>query len=163
MGVVERLVEERGEGEDSVQHWERVLALTAELLQPKHYAVVEVKEKLAVLYGNAASYKFPEMTRPMKDRKIQLCQDMLDVISKVDPGYTKSRGQMLSEMVKTKMLVVQEDLAKAKAQGCKEAILGCEKRWDKVILERQFLQMYLAFYQSLFHGSGTSCVKTCWT
>ena len=25
-------------------------------------------------------------------------QDMLDVISVVDPGYTKTRGQMLSEM-----------------------------------------------------------------
>lgn len=29
-------------------------------------------------------------------------QDMLDVISVVDPGYTKTRGQMLSEMNRSK-------------------------------------------------------------
>lgn len=146
---VARVTGEAVEGEDSIIHWERVLHLTSSTLQPSHYLAIEVKEKLAILYGNMASYKLPEMSRPMKERKIQLCQDMLDVISIVDPGYTKTRGQMLSEMNRTKMAVVKEDLAHD-TQPERKALN--QKRWDGVCLERQFLQMYLAFYQSLFLG-----------
>jgi len=134
------------ESEDSIEHWERVLALADLMLRPSHYLVIQVKEKLAVLYGNIAGYKMSEMSRPMKERKVQLCQDMLDVISVVDPGYTKTRGQMLSEMNRTKLTLVKEDLAKDTSR-----LELHKKRWESVCLERQFLQMYLAFYQSLFH------------
>ena len=33
---------------------------------------------------------------------------MLDVISRVDPGFTKTRGIMLSEMNKAKLLLAKE-------------------------------------------------------
>ena len=33
---------------------------------------------------------------------------MLDVISRVDPGFTKTRGIMLSEMNKAKLLIAKE-------------------------------------------------------
>jgi len=134
------------ESEDSIQHWERVLAMADQMLKSSHYLVIQVKEKLAILYGNIAGYSMSEMSRPMKERKVQLCQDMLDVISVVDPGYTKTRGQMLSEMNRTKMTLVKEDIAKDSSR-----LELHKKRWEAVCLERQFLQMYLAFYQSLFH------------
>ena len=41
-------------------------------------------------------------------------QDMLDVISVVDPGYTKTRGQMLSEMNRSGCLIFFEALPFAK-------------------------------------------------
>ena len=46
-----RVTEEAVEGEDSIIHWERVLHLTSSTLQPSHYLAIEVKEKLAILYG----------------------------------------------------------------------------------------------------------------
>ena len=73
---------------------------------------------------------------------------MLDTISIVDPGYTKSRGQMLAEMNKTKLMVAKEDLQ----NGLKEMETVNKKKWEKACLEKQFLHMYLAYYQSLFHG-----------
>jgi len=73
---------------------------------------------------------------------------MLDTISIVDPGYTKGRGQMLAEMNKTKLVIAKDDLEK----GEKIMEIVNKKRWEKACLERQFLHMYLAYYQSLFHG-----------
>ena len=75
---------------------------------------------------------------------------MLDTISRVDPGYTKTRGQMLAEMNKTKLVIAKEDLEK----GDKNMETFNKKRWEKACTERQFLHMYLAYYQSLFHSKG---------
>ena len=46
-------------GEDSVEHWERVVATASTLLFPKHYRLLEVKQKLAVLYGQCFNNLFP--------------------------------------------------------------------------------------------------------
>ena len=34
-------------------------------------------------------------SRPEHERKIQLCQHVLDVLTRVDPGFTKWRGTVL--------------------------------------------------------------------
>ena len=73
---------------------------------------------------------------------------MLDIISRVDPGYTRTRGQMLAEMNKTKLVIAKEDLEKIDDKM--EAVY--KKKWEKACLEKQFLQMYLAYYQSMFHS-----------
>lgn len=52
------------------------------------------------------------LTRPEKERKIQLCVIVLETLVKIDPGYTKWRGTLLQEMIHSVMLVSKEDYAK---------------------------------------------------
>ena len=66
--------------------------------------------KLAQILGNYAPYQLPPLSRPLQERKIQLCQEMLEVISIVDPGFTKQRGIMLSELNKTKLNLTKQNL-----------------------------------------------------
>ena len=44
------------------------------------------------------------LTRPEKERKIQLCVIVLETLVKIDPGYTKWRGTLLQEMIHSVMV-----------------------------------------------------------
>jgi hypothetical protein len=55
LGRATNLLADTVKGEDSVRHWERVLCQLADTLRPSHYLMVDVKEKLAILYGAVAS------------------------------------------------------------------------------------------------------------
>lgn len=85
----------------------QVLHQFSSLLHPHHYQIIEIKEKLAQILGNFAPYSLVGMPRHLKERKRQLCQDVLDVIGRVDPGFTKTRGIMLSEMNKVNLLIAK--------------------------------------------------------
>ena len=45
------------------------------------------------------------LSRPEKERKIQLCIAVLEALGKVDPGYTKWRGTLLQELIHPLMLI----------------------------------------------------------
>ena len=62
----------------------------SELLHPSHYILVDIMHNLVHLYAGQES-----LTRPEKERKIQLCLTVLDTLGKVDPGFTKWRGTLL--------------------------------------------------------------------
>ena len=51
------------------------------------------------------------LSRPEKERKIQLCVTVIESLVKIDPGYTKWRGTLLQEMIHTVMMVSKEDHA----------------------------------------------------
>ena len=55
------------------------------------------------------------LTRPEKERKIQLCVIVLETLVKIDPGYTKWRGTLLQEMIHSVMVSthpsLEEDLS----------------------------------------------------
>merc|ERR1712080_24110 len=84
--------------DDIIHHYERWLWIYSKLLHPHHYLLIDVKQKLGSLYGNFSPYLLLDLSRPLLDRKMQVCQDVLDVVSKVDPGYTKLRGKMMGEV-----------------------------------------------------------------
>ena len=164
--------------EDGVQRLERLLHESGALLHPQHAAVIDIKTQLAKIYGNYAPYTLPSLPRPLKERKIQvsredifsyiiygesivrmyrgfmfqLCQDMLDVICKVDPGFTRERGVMLSEMNKTKLVLAKQNLA---SPGNLDNPVY-RKQWERACLEKQFLNMYLAYYQNMFNRKKTA-------
>ena len=134
---------------DCVEHYERVLCKYSAILHPHHTVLVDIKMKLAQILGNFAPYQLMTMSIPLKERKIQLCQELLEVISKVDPGFTKTRGIMLSEMNKTKLILSKQNLL-SKPDAANDPRF--KKQWEKACLEKQFLNMYLAYYQNMFHN-----------
>ena len=66
-----------------VEHYERVLHQMSSQLHPYNYLMIDVKQKLALLYGNIAQYSMVTMGRAAKQRKVQLCMDVLDCLGKV--------------------------------------------------------------------------------
>ena len=71
------------ETDSAVEHYERILHQLSTVLHPYNYLMINVKQKLAMLYGNIPQYSLASMTRPAKQRKIQLCQDVIDCMSQV--------------------------------------------------------------------------------
>jgi hypothetical protein len=50
-----------------------------------------------------------KLTRPEKERKIQLCFNVIDILGIVDPGYTKWRGTLLQELIHPLMQITKRD------------------------------------------------------
>lgn len=60
------------------------------LLHPNHYILVDIMHNLVHMYASKEV-----LTRPEKERKIQLCQSVIETLGRVDPGFTKWRGTIL--------------------------------------------------------------------
>lgn len=63
-----------------------------------------VKKFLADLYGCTPGYQYNQLNEERLDKKISYYQNFLETIGKVDPGYTKWRGQVLYEVHRPKMI-----------------------------------------------------------
>jgi hypothetical protein len=82
-----------------IEHLEEMLYHFSNLLHPNHYILIDIMHNLVHLY---AAKKI--LTRPEKERKIQLCVIVLETLVKIDPGYTKWRGTLLQEMIHSVMV-----------------------------------------------------------
>ncbi len=66
-------------------------------------------------------------------------------MSKIDPGYTAWRGQILWELTKTKVFAAKRDL--------QLGLIGKDKV-DEAVRDEKFLGIYIAYHQSiLFSGT----------
>jgi len=79
----ENLISNPSEEDGAVEHYETVLHKLSSQLHQNNYLLIDVKQKLAMLYGNTAQYSMLSMSRPAKQRKVQLCLDVMDCLSKV--------------------------------------------------------------------------------
>jgi len=83
-----------------VEHFERVLNKLSSTLHPGNYLLLEVKQKLALMYGNMTPYTMDKMKTPARERKIQLCHDVIDSLSKIEAGLSPWHIAMLTELAK---------------------------------------------------------------
>jgi len=96
------------------------------ILHSHHYIILELSHSLIFAY-NARGRS--NMSRPLMDRKIQLCYLVLDVLGKVDPGLTAWQGKILNELSNTLLLVSKSDYNKKiiSLQTYKRRIYQCMK------------------------------------
>ena len=73
------------------------------MIHPQHFLIMQVKKELALRYGNTEKSLMSNLTEKQLERKLQLCQEWLEVMGKVDRGFTLSRGRILEEVVKVKL------------------------------------------------------------
>ena len=78
-----QLIASPAPGAGVVEHYERVIHQLSSLLHPYNHLLIDVKQKLALLYGNIAQYSMVNMSRPAKQRKVQLCLEVMDCLGKV--------------------------------------------------------------------------------
>ena len=134
-----QLIDTPAEDDCGVEHCERALHQLSTQLHPHNYLLIDVKQKLAMLYGNTTEYNMVEMGRPAKQRKMQLCLDVMDCLSKIEIGYNTWRTKMLSELSRTKVAMARQDFSSGKLS---------EAGMKAVMMENKFLMMYLAYQQA---------------
>lgn len=88
----------------SIETMEEMLFHYQKLLHPNNYLIMDIMHNLVHIYAGKES-----LTRPEKERKIQLCHIVLDVLGRVDPGFTTWRGTLIQEMIHTLMMISKED------------------------------------------------------
>ena len=84
----------------TVEKYEQYLKLYGILLHPNNLCLVRIKYTLVGFYGRSAGYHTQNLIlKPhLLDRKLQLAQEVLEVLEKTEPGISSSKGVMLYEM-----------------------------------------------------------------
>ena len=100
-----------------------------QLVCSTHHIMMEVQQKLLMVYMQARV-----MNRPAKERKIQLCHNILKYLEKTNPNDKGSRKYLVirSCLVETKLETM--------AQDYKEGMVD-KNRLAKVICEKQALMV----------------------
>jgi len=126
-----------------LNHMEHFLQEYSSVLYPSNYINNIVKLKLGQMYGNNLGCSFQNVPRPILERKLQVCMEVLEALSQVEPGFTKWRGPILAETNKTKLLLTDRDV---KSGFVSPAMLV------KAKLETRILTFYLSMYGAIYKG-----------
>ena len=84
---------------------EQLLVQLLEVAHPQDYIVMQTKITLAMMYGDLDQ---DSLTLTDNERQISLCEEVIRVMGKVDPGYSRRRGQLLEMMSRAKMAIMKK-------------------------------------------------------
>ena len=138
----ETLIAERLPGETGVERCERLLHSFSTVLHPNNWLLVGVKQELALLYPSPGSKAWQGLARPGKERKVQVCQEVLEVLSKVEVVASGCQTRILGELTTCRVMVAREDFLQGRIdrrglQGvivrAKVAMLIAAQRADTII------------------------------
>ena len=161
------LIASPAQEEGVVEHYERIIHQLSSQLHPYNHLLIDIKQRLALLYGNVAQYSMGNMGRPEKQRKLQLCMEVMDCLGKVriimyiiklmvpfaqveTSGYTPWRVKMLAELTKTKVAIARENFSRG---------LLSEAGLKAVLMQNKFLLTYIAYQQVAVTGRGKCGVR----
>lgn len=119
----------------SIKKHETFLEKTRMWLHPHHYQSLITKRILSQLYGNSNGHLLHELSENRLQRKISLCNELLEVISKIDKGWSQFRGHTLNQLfLGTQMLLIKQakvesamELKKEDQDRLKEILEECIK------------------------------------
>ena len=81
-----------------VEQLERMLVKYSRVLQPSNVMLVRLKYSLSGLYGRAPGYQLFSLDRNQIERKRILCEETLEALDILQPGYSCRRGMVLYEL-----------------------------------------------------------------
>lgn len=84
----------------SIQRLEQLIAIYSKLLNPNHYLVVDMKQKLAAILRSICDQE--RMPQPqLLRRKMEICEDILPIIRVIQPGISRLKAIALYEYFKS--------------------------------------------------------------
>eukprot|EP00092_Neocalanus_flemingeri_P000627 GFUD01000669.1.p1 GENE.GFUD01000669.1~~GFUD01000669.1.p1 ORF type:complete len:821 (+),score=251.36 GFUD01000669.1:11-2473(+) len=98
---------------DKVADHEAFLTGTASLLHPSNYQVVITKRVLSQLYGRGEG-GLAQLPDDQLARKATLCRELLETVSKIDPGFSQFRGLTTWELF---LAVTEQEKRKKEKKG----------------------------------------------
>lgn len=94
---------------------EQTLFSSNNYLGPNHCIILALEYKLVILYSQLEkedkARKRPLTTRPMRERRIQMCLHLLDIGARIDPGATPWRGVILQALILPWLHLAKTDFA----------------------------------------------------
>ena len=137
VAAAEALIEERLPGESLVDHHERTIHALSPVLHPDNWLMVQLKQELGLLYGTAGGpLQWSNLSRPAKERKLQVCQQVVEVLGKVEKGCSPLTTRMVGELTKARVMLAKEDAAGGR--------LSMEQL-QKIGMRAKFRMMHLAY------------------
>jgi len=133
--AAEALIEERLPGESEVDHHERTIHALSPILHPNNWLMVQLKQELGLLYGSSVNL-WSNLSRPAKERKVQLCQQVVDVLSIVEKGCSPLTTRMVGELTKARVMLAKEDAAGGRLTM---------EQLQKIGMRAKFRMMHLAY------------------
>lgn len=82
----------------NVDRLEAFLDKYQKTLDPHNMLMIRVKYSLCGLYGRAKGYEMQELTPKALSRKKELCEEVLEVLNKVDTGFSPRKGMVMYEL-----------------------------------------------------------------
>lgn len=80
----------------SVLMLEQLIIKFSKLLNPNHYLVVDMKQKLTAILRNICDYEMTPQPKILQ-RKIMLCEEILPILKVIQPGISRLKGIALYE------------------------------------------------------------------
>ncbi len=84
--------------ESSVEVLEHSLEELEGILHPNHFLMVQLKNSLIDSYGHVKGFLLPELPDILLKRKIELCEEMLNILDVFEKGKSRARALMLYEL-----------------------------------------------------------------
>ncbi|XP_037027904.1 SET domain-containing protein SmydA-8-like [Bradysia coprophila] len=85
----------------TVENLEQAISIQSKLLNPNHYLVIDMKQRLASILRNICDRSMVPQPKMLR-RKIELCEDILPIIRILQPGIARLKAIALFEYFNSK-------------------------------------------------------------
>lgn len=82
----------------SIDSLENLLEKYKSILHSNHFLMICVKNALIDLYGHSKGFALSEIPDALLRRKIELCQEVLEILNVFEGGKSRVRGLMMYEL-----------------------------------------------------------------
>jgi hypothetical protein len=101
---------------------ESLLEKYKSILHSNHFIMISIKNALIDLYGHVKGHLLSELPDALLRRKIELCEEVLEILNVFEKGKSRARGLMMYEMCAPIVLYAKSrhqngDLSKAEYLG----------------------------------------------
>lgn len=80
----------------TIEKLEQAIAVQSKRLNPNHYLVIDMKQRLAAILRNICDQQMVPQPKLLK-RKIEVCEDILPIIRALQPGISRLKAIALYE------------------------------------------------------------------
>jgi hypothetical protein len=85
-------------GPEGIEQREAIYRKYRSVFHPKNAYMTIIRTALTQLYGRAEGYTVEDLPDLLLERKIELCNQLLEVLDVVEPGHSRIRGVTLYEL-----------------------------------------------------------------
>lgn len=85
------------ESTNDVESMENLLEKYKSVLHSNHFIMTSIKNALVDLYGHVKGHLLPELPDALLRRKIELCEELLEILNAFERGKSRARGLMMFE------------------------------------------------------------------
>lgn len=94
----------------SIEKLENLLVKYENLLHSNHFLMIQIKSTLIELYGHVKDFSLSQLSDELLKRKIELCEDVLNILNIFEPGKSRSRGLIMHEIQSAMFLFLKRRL-----------------------------------------------------